>query len=117
MKKQEELTLTGLDRMRHLVVSDQIVKAIAFAARAGHGNLTAHRFVTALTMTGDLTNPSRARWSKVLVQIMDLEAGHEHAYVEGDPEEMCAASPECILTYGEYRGQRAAATITPTEKD
>jgi TPP-dependent pyruvate/acetoin dehydrogenase alpha subunit len=67
------LTLTSIDGMRHLVVgSEGIVAAIAFAARAGHSNRTAYRFVTVLVMQDALTSP--ARWGDLLRMVMDLES-------------------------------------------
>jgi hypothetical protein len=65
------LTLTSIDSMRHLTVGEDIVAAVAFAARAGHSNRTAYRFVTALVMQDALTDP--ARWGDLLRMVMDLE--------------------------------------------
>ena len=69
--KPEELTLTAADNMRHLTISEDMVKAVAFAARAAHSDATVHRFVTALVMTNILTDPFR--WPYVLRTIMNLE--------------------------------------------
>jgi hypothetical protein len=65
------LTLTSIDSMRHLTTSEDIVAAVAFAARAGHSNRTTYRFVTALSMRGALTDPTR--WGDLLRMVMDLE--------------------------------------------
>lgn len=67
------LSLTAIDSMRHLTTSEDIVAAVAFAARAGHTNRTAYRFVTALVMRDVLTDP--AQWGDLLRQVMDLENG------------------------------------------
>lgn len=69
----ESLSLTSIDSMRHLVVSEEIVAAVAFAARAGHGTRTCYRFVTAVSMKGALKNSSE--WGGILKQVMDLETG------------------------------------------
>lgn len=66
------LTLTAIDGMRHLTASEDVVAAVAFAARAGHSTRTAYRFVTALVMTDALKNPTR--WGDILKLVMDLEA-------------------------------------------
>lgn len=66
-----ELSLSAIDSMRHLAASEPIVNAAAFAARAGHGDQTAYRFVTALVMTDTLATPGR--WGTVLKAVMELE--------------------------------------------
>lgn len=66
------LSLAAIDGMRHLATSEEIVSAVAFAARAGHGNRTAYRFVTVLVMENALTAP--ARWGELLRMVMELEA-------------------------------------------
>jgi hypothetical protein len=71
----EELTLSMIDHQRHLTTSEEIVRAVGFAVRAGHQNHTAYRFVTALVMTGNLAD--RADWPKILLRVMDLERAAE----------------------------------------
>lgn len=73
--KLDALTLASIDGMRHLTVSEHIVKAVAFAVRAGHKDRTAYRFVTALVMTDALEEgePGTRRWWDVLKAVMDLE--------------------------------------------
>lgn len=66
------LSLAAIDGMRHLATSEDVVAAVAFAARAGHDNRTAYRFVTALTMVDALKD--RDRWGGILKAVMDLEA-------------------------------------------
>lgn len=68
----EELTLTSIDGSRHLTISHDMVKAVAFAARAVHSDVTVHRFVTALVMTDLLKDPFR--WPYVMRIIKELEA-------------------------------------------
>lgn len=68
----DELTLTSIDAMRHLATSQDMVTAVAFAARSGHDNTTCYRFVTALVMTDQLTN--RFGWLDVLRRVKKLEA-------------------------------------------
>lgn len=67
----DDLTLTSIDGHRHLATSEQIVKAVAFAIRAGHTSTTAYRFVTALVMTDSLS--PRRGWAATLEKIMQLE--------------------------------------------
>lgn len=71
----EDLTLAAIDSARHLAVSEDIVGAVAFAARAAHSNQTAGRFVTALVMKDALQAP--VRWGAILKQVMDLEAARQ----------------------------------------
>ncbi len=68
----KELNLIGINSMRHLIISEDMVKAISFAARAAHSDSTVHRFVTALVMTDLLKDPFR--WPYVLRTVMELEA-------------------------------------------
>lgn len=70
--RAEELTLPAIDCMRHLSTSWDIVRAVAFAARAGHSDRTAYRFVTALVMIGKLEWPQY--WPEILKAVMELEA-------------------------------------------
>ena len=67
----DELTLTSIDNQRHLATSEDIVKAVAFAIRAGHTDRTAYRFVTALVMTDSLS--PRRWWAAALEKVMQLE--------------------------------------------
>ena len=67
----DELTLASIDNHRHLTTSEDIVKAVAFAARAGHTDRTAYRFVVALGMTSSLS--PRRWWAATLDKVMQLE--------------------------------------------
>jgi len=67
----EDLSLRSVDAMRHLVTSEDVVAAIAFAVRAGHSNVTAYRFVSALAMSDDLDY--QPAWPRVLRKIIQLE--------------------------------------------
>jgi hypothetical protein len=67
----EELSLCSIDSMCHLWSNEETVSAVAFAARAGHSDRTAYRFLTALGMTDNLTD--RTDWPEVLLRVMDLE--------------------------------------------
>lgn len=77
----DELTLTGIDQMRHLVTGVLTVKAVAFAVRrcpraevhTGRDDRTAHRFLTALVMTATLEQSTR--WPEVLDVVLSLEDG------------------------------------------
>lgn len=68
--KIEDLTLTMIDGQRHLTTSDQIVTAVAYAARRGFSNVTCSRFVTALVMTDMLRDAFQ--WPFVLKKIDEL---------------------------------------------
>lgn len=70
----EELTLAAIDGMRHLVTSERVVGAAAFAARAGYDDVMAYRFVTALVMTNNLDRPGW-RWELTLRTLAELENG------------------------------------------
>lgn len=78
------LTLAAIDNTRHLVTSEDIVKAVAFAARAAHSDRTSYRFVTALVMTDMLTE--RSYWPVVLRAVRQLEEAelspHIHKFEE-----------------------------------
>lgn len=67
-----ELTLTSIDNHRHLTVSQDLVTAIAYAARSGCDDTTCYRFVTALVMTDSLTD--HFKWLDVLKHTKRLEA-------------------------------------------
>jgi hypothetical protein len=69
----EDLTLAAIDGMRHLVTSEQVVNAAAFAARAAYDDVMAYRFVTALVMTNNLER--RSEWRTVLRHLAELENG------------------------------------------
>lgn len=71
----DELTLTSIDQMRHLVTSEVIVQAAGFAARAGHSDRTVYRFIVALAMTSTLNQG--VYWPRVLKRVMALEAEKE----------------------------------------
>lgn len=76
-----DLSLRSIDGMRHMTTSDEIVTAVAFAARAGHSNVTAYRFVTALTVCDALKggSPSDPKWQAILKTVMDLERAAKEA--------------------------------------
>jgi hypothetical protein len=67
-------SLTSVDSMRHLATSEDIVKAVAFAARAGHNDVTCYRFVSLVVMMDDLDYPFG--WPVILRQVMKLEEDH-----------------------------------------
>jgi hypothetical protein len=67
----EQLTLTGIDSMRHLIINEMMIKAVAFAVRAGHTDRTASRFIIALVATNLLDYSHR--WPEILKVVMDLE--------------------------------------------
>lgn len=67
----EDLTITNIDSMRHLVVGECVVKAIAYAVRGDSEDHTAYRFATALTVTGRLEN--EGCWPELLEKIKKLE--------------------------------------------
>jgi len=79
MAKTADLTLTSVDSMRHLLVSEDIVHAISFAARHSTTNLrrdvevdrTAYRFVVAAVMVDALQD--RGQWIGILDHILHLE--------------------------------------------
>lgn len=97
-----ELTLTNIDSVRHLTASEDVVNAVAYAARAGASDRTAYRFVTALVMTASLMD--RPRWPGVLRAVKELEQGHSHVFewVDGD-DRVCVADQNCTMTYAEYK--------------
>lgn len=67
----EELNLTHIEGMRHLVVNEKLVTAAAFAARTGRPDSTVYRFVVALVLTDTLERGER--WSAVLEAVDALE--------------------------------------------
>lgn len=71
MIEPDELTLASIDGIRHLIINELMVKAITFAARSGHTDRTAYRFVVALVMTNTLDDGTR--WPEVLKTVMELE--------------------------------------------
>lgn len=71
MLEPEQLTLTGIDEMRHLIFNEMMIKAVAFAVRAGHTDKTASRFVVALVATNLLDYSHR--WPEILKAVMNLE--------------------------------------------
>ncbi len=68
----DELTLASIDSMRHLTTSEEIVKAVAYAARYDNDDRTCYRFVTALGMTDNLTRQDA--WFDILHEVNRLEA-------------------------------------------
>lgn len=88
--KIEDLSLISIDGQTHLTTSEEIVRAVAWAARRGWGNYTAHRFVTALVMTDNLRHTNR--WPEVMKKIDDLKVAADlaalevHGHVEGEIE-------------------------------
>jgi hypothetical protein len=70
-----ELTLASIDNHRHLTTSEEIVKAVAYAARRSGSDVTAYRFVTALVMADKLT--STEFWPTVLDHVLELQAVQE----------------------------------------
>jgi len=79
--KIEELSLIAIDGQRHLVTSENVVAAVAYAVRRGYGNVTAYRFVTALVMTDQLRGPL-GQWPVVLKKIRDLGLDADLAALE-----------------------------------
>lgn len=68
----KELTLTSIDGHRHLTLSQDLVTAVAYAARSGYDDTTCYRFVSALVMTDKLFD--HFAWLDVLKHIKRLEA-------------------------------------------
>lgn len=75
-----DLNLVSIDGMRHLVVSEEVVTATAFAARAGFSDVTCYRFVVALVMTDTLKNVGQ--WRTVLAKVCSLKISAEFAAIE-----------------------------------
>jgi len=71
MQSIEDLSIPAIDGMRHLVVSEDVVTAVAFAVSRDHDVRTAYRFVTALVMTDRLED--RRTWRPVLAWVKRLE--------------------------------------------
>lgn len=87
----DELTLASIDNQRHLVTSVELVSAVAFAARSGHTDRIAYRFVTALVMTDTLG--SGIRWPEVLSIVAELTREEERREAEATPKpDLSAAS-------------------------
>ena len=80
--KIEDLSLVRIDGMAHLTISHDLVAAAAFAARAGYGDVTARRFVTALVMTDKLKGRDRRAWGEVLKAVANLVIEGEIAALE-----------------------------------
>ena len=78
--KIEDLSLAAIDGQRHLTTSDEIVRAVAYAARRGYGNVSCYRFVTAVMM---LEAPIDV-WPQVLKKIDDLKTEIELAALMSD---------------------------------
>jgi len=83
MIDSNELTLAGIDGIRHLITNEMLVKAVAFAIRnldrevhTGRDDRTAYRFAVALVMTNTLE--AITRWPEVLKTVMELEAEKEN---------------------------------------
>lgn len=72
-----ELTLASIDGHRHLAISQDLVTAVAFAARSGYDDTFCYRFVSALVMTDQLHDSTRGGWLDVLKHIRRLEAQEE----------------------------------------
>lgn len=70
-QRQALPSLAAIDSMRHLSTSEDIVAAVAFAARAAHSDRTAYRFVTLLVVRDELTD--RSAWADTLRDLMELE--------------------------------------------
>lgn len=92
--KIENLTLTGIDQMRHLVVNERIITAAAFATRTGRPDATVYRFVVALVLTDSLERGER--WSDVLEAVDALVSPPVPA-----PEGMSAGEFVELVTGGE----------------
>lgn len=79
MQEISDLTLDAIDGMRHLVTSEHVVKAIAFAVRHAESmyipdreiDRTAYRFVVAVAMVGALEDTGR--WINILDHILNQE--------------------------------------------
>lgn len=69
---RENLSLDSIDSERETAVSWEILVAARFAFAGDHRAQTVHRFVTALTMTDNLTRPGM--WPHILKTVTDLEA-------------------------------------------
>ena len=72
-----ELTLASIDNHRHLAMSQDMVTAVAFAARSGYDDTFCYRFVSALVMTGQLYDRTRGEWVRTLHHIKRLESQEE----------------------------------------
>lgn len=79
MVETRDLTLSGIDGMRHLMTSEPVVRAIAFAVRHTSSQYrrdievdrTAYRFVVAASMVGALEE--EGRWLNILDHVHALE--------------------------------------------
>lgn len=79
MMEAKDLSLAGIDGMRHLVTSEHVIRAVAFAVRHSSSDLlrdvivdrTAYRFVVAASMLDILDKPGE--WLPVLDHILALE--------------------------------------------
>jgi len=69
--KIEDLTLSAVDVGKHAAVSEEVVTAVAFAAKMGYGPATCHRFVSALVVTNTLLD--MIEWAAVLRKVRDLQ--------------------------------------------
>lgn len=78
--KIEDLSLIAIDQGTHQTTSEEIVRAVAWAARRGWGNYTAMRFVTALVMTDNLRHTEK--WPEVMKKIDDLKIAADLANLE-----------------------------------
>jgi hypothetical protein len=78
----EDLSLLMIDNQRHLTTSEDIVSAVAWAARRGWGDFTCYRFVTALVMTDNLRQSRKDQWKIVMKKISDLQIAGELAALE-----------------------------------
>lgn len=76
----DDLTLTSIDAHRHLTTSEAVVSAVAFAARRGHSDVTAYRFVTVLVMLDQLQ--PRKWWARTLGVVRDLEIEKKDQHVQ-----------------------------------
>lgn len=79
MVETRDLTLSGIDGMRHLTTSETVVRAVAFAVRHASSQYrrdievdrTAYRFVVAASMVGALEE--EGRWLNILDHVHALE--------------------------------------------
>jgi hypothetical protein len=70
MEKIRDLSLAGIDGMRHLVVGEPIIRAVSFS-RDVVVDRTAYRFVVAVSMVGALEDEDQ--WIKILDHVLNLE--------------------------------------------
>ena len=76
----EELSLYAIDSHRPIVVSPEIVCAVAFAARLGWSERTTYRFVTAVVLTDNLRD--RGLWPEIMRKVKNLQVNADLAALE-----------------------------------